>query len=911
MSNTTRKAWALTATAAVGASSLVMGVAPASAAPFAMEAAPTTGTNWVAFSTDQFNFDVTMPTLINQTIADTNFAMAITNSDSTNLTLTFGMDSDGTYDTLLLDADGDPVGTEDDTAVADGVGDAIDFDTVDATTLVVSNFKGAEGQAFGVNDILVEMTNGAFDDGGTTLGITVWTDVDGDFTTIDASTAASYTLTFVDPNDVSVITKLERTVGNAGNYLNLADDTVIVGSVKFSRTLNLTQVDWADWEFDLYRAGAKVDDNIGFYKDDTYLGFGTDTDDAGKQLARFDVAEGGVEVLVEDTSFQIKAFYSGEASARVFSSNAVTPAKSPSATNDGVSIAITESDDALEVNATTSTLRTGQTQTTYVVQAKAGADDTAIANIPTIIRLESEVGSASIVGAVGTAEEDKAILWNTLTDADGQVTVTVNHATAAADDQFDLDVFMLNSNGTATNLDEVTATYADGVQSTMEMSSTVLTGETLTLTATIKDQFGVAVSEDSDGDALSVEVAATDTDNLKIDAAAVDGVATLTFANFLAAGETDVLTVSAFTEDTDTVTNLSDSSVTLYADVTVAGVNTTAEEVDAVVQYVEFSDAAVLDGDDPVFTDTAAISGSVVDGEGNGIPGAQVSVSGAGLQFENADGDYFVDSMSITATEAGTFTFNVYTHIADDVDVTITSGGESATVTVAGALPSGAAALSAANLVIDWNLADAVVYNTTYAVTATVKDVWGNGVPNAELTFTGEAAAQFNSDDTAVKTTNSDGEATAYLRSLADISGLAAVSLTLSDNIDWDADNTDDVTDVGDTFDDVTTTSWDESEATDLVEEEVNFLTSAPAASSDTKVNAGSFKGYVAVYARGYEGQRLSAKIGNDWVIVDPIVNNQGSDLHRTTDFTGAGVDIAVRIYIDRVLIDTINLTTK
>ena len=75
-------------------------------------------------------------------------------------------------------------------------------------------------------------------------------------------------------------------------------------------------------------------------------------------------------------------------------------------------------------------------------------------------------------------------------------------------------------------------------------------------------------------------------------------------------------------------------------------------------------------------------------------------------------------------------------------------------------------------------------------------------------------------------------------------------------------------------------------------------------------VNAGSFKGYVAVYARGYEGSRLSAKIGNDWVIVDPIVNNQGANLFRVTDFTGAGVEIAVRIYIDRVLVETINLTT-
>ena len=80
----------------------------------------------------------------------------------------------------------------------------------------------------------------------------------------------------------------------------------------------------------------------------------------------------------------------------------------------------------------------------------------------------------------------------------------------------------------------------------------------------------------------------------------------------------------------------------------------------------------------------------------------------------------------------------------------------------------------------------------------------------------------------------------------------------------------------------------------------------------EKKVNAGSFKGYVAVYARGYEGKRLSAKIGNDWVIVDPIENNQeDGTLFRVTDFTGAGVDIAVRIYIDRELVDTINLTTK
>ena len=76
------------------------------------------------------------------------------------------------------------------------------------------------------------------------------------------------------------------------------------------------------------------------------------------------------------------------------------------------------------------------------------------------------------------------------------------------------------------------------------------------------------------------------------------------------------------------------------------------------------------------------------------------------------------------------------------------------------------------------------------------------------------------------------------------------------------------------------------------------------------KVNAGSFKGYVAVYAKGYEGQRLSAKVGKDWVIVASIPSST-NNLYRHVEFTGAGVDVAVRIYINRVLIDTINLTTK
>ena len=76
------------------------------------------------------------------------------------------------------------------------------------------------------------------------------------------------------------------------------------------------------------------------------------------------------------------------------------------------------------------------------------------------------------------------------------------------------------------------------------------------------------------------------------------------------------------------------------------------------------------------------------------------------------------------------------------------------------------------------------------------------------------------------------------------------------------------------------------------------------------KVNALSFKGFVALYAKGYEGQRLSAKVGNDWVII-PGIPTSSSNIFRRLENVGAGVDCAVRVYIDYALIDTINLTTK
>jgi uncharacterized repeat protein (TIGR02543 family) len=75
----------------------------------------------------------------------------------------------------------------------------------------------------------------------------------------------------------------------------------------------------------------------------------------------------------------------------------------------------------------------------------------------------------------------------------------------------------------------------------------------------------------------------------------------------------------------------------------------------------------------------------------------------------------------------------------------------------------------------------------------------------------------------------------------------------------------------------------------------------------ESKLNAGSFKGFVALYAKGYEGFRLSAKIGRDWVIVPAL----GGQYVRVLERVGAGYRILVRIYIERKLLKTVSLRTR
>jgi len=263
--------------------------------------------------------------------------------------------------------------------------------------------------------------------------------------------------------------------------------------------------------------------------------------------------------------------------------------------------------------------------------------------------------------------------------------------------------------------------------------------------------------------------------------------------------------------------------------------------------------------------------------------GSAIVVTGAGLVFRASADLPTTTSGTITVRANGSlnYSFQVASLRAGTVTMSLGTGSaatSSLLVTAAAAYTSGA------TVTLDTTT---IVPGRTKIVTGTLLDINGNPVSTGNtasivVTYAGTAGIPVGSMPTST-----------------DANGQFKVSILTS------------ATDNG-TF--TLTTVYNKNGATTAAVDKitsVNTITVGSATtttpSADQKVNAGSFKGYVAVYAKGYEGQRMSAKVGNDWVVVPVLASN----FVRVVEFTGAGYTIAVRIYIDRVLVDTITVTTK
>jgi hypothetical protein len=716
--------------------------------------------------------------------------------------------------------------------------------------------------------------------------------------------------------------------GTQVNNLNQVGDKFLTANLRFSRAdINLNQAVLTNWFYGLTSTAAtgsfaleaitlraatanfaKATRNI---EKITPAGYSASNyGPYGSILIRAAVAGDALEA---NKSYQLQFRHTASA-ASVFQSTAFTTVQSPAATAVKVTTLNTSTTDAL-AGSGTSTLRAGSKAFTYRAQAKLtnGTTDAEFANVPmvAIVQAGAFMPTGESITVTGSSKAitraGEAVAVSGLTDADGRFSVTVSSTTAAAAQNYTVSVFI--SNGASGQLGKfvaselaMNATYAAAAPTTATVTPGIVSSSDVTLKVAVTDQFGQAISANSKG-ALNVELKAPDKTKLEKFAAVTNGEASFEFVNYLTTGQSEVLTARVFTGASTSPTYLTalDKTVSMFAPVAVSAVNVPAEVTGVVVNYVDFITGKTSTAK-PGPTSGTTYTGTVVNANGAGIAGAGVTIAGTGFQFKSGT-SFTVDSVTLTTDAAGTFTVEMWTTVASAAGnkLTVTAGDKSVSTLIKSVLPS---TTSTKNLVFSWDVPAVILSNTTYAITAKVTDKFGNGVPSASVTFSGFGAAQFNGLATATRTTDRSGNVTAFLRSLKDVDGVSAIGVELLGTGFTFTSNEG----LAAVYTDVTTTSFDESKWTSVIENTIDFLKTAPAAAS--KVNAGSFKGYVALYALGYEGQRMSAKVGNDWVIV-PAIPAATNDLFRAVEFVGAGVEISVRLYIDRELVATIPLLTK
>jgi len=929
--------------------------------------APTAGTNLGAFITDDFEMDIDVPAPNAAT------ALAIDVKNPSEEIVKFTLDTTGVVSAVSLRAftatgaeitidNGDLVGAAVSATAARASGKQIDlgtgdtlifnFGASDATRLVIYDLETAAGAL--VDDSTVKLAiqlqkttaaNFAWGDanqGDITIQAWVESEATNNYKTIDAATAsAAATVKFYDPAGVSVIPSIERFAKSDGTLIDNDAAASLGAKIRFVRPdLNLNQVDLTQWNSAvLDTAGNTLKALAPLTEVDVHLDGTLDNYDTAGAVY---VEHTGVTLRSTSSyTIRVKHASSSASNTRTFNSTGFTP--STSDTDRDIFPTVTDGDNAAQSSTAPSAssatgtvdgaieLRPGTKSFTY----KARLYDTNSADrqkTASVLILAEVVADYVATGATLTVSGSTSVLSAStqsavvagLSNSDGDFSVTVTSSDASALTKYTVQFWTVDPDGTWTSRETdggsaiLTATYtaADVDTTGLTVANTVLSGASVTISASVADTYGVATNVDGTK-ALYLTAQATDTADLdETVAVAADGTATLTFDNWVATGQSDLINVYLHTGATYASANQVDSeTVSLYNPGAVAAVNTPAT-LTGNITYDDFIVGKASATNVAPNDNTMSITGTVVDSNGQGIPGAVVTVDAAGMQLRQSGvGNYSQGTITFTASASGVFTVDMWSHVVDTtgVAVTISSGGKSATTTVKTYLPTG---LSGGNLVFSIDSPANIDVNKTYAIQASLTDKWGNPVKTSgdSVDIVGIGSVEINSAAAGAtgKNFGADGKVTVFVRSIKDIEGPGTITATLQTGAVYSTSATATATvDRTEVLVDVVGTAHDETSFSNEVEFAIN-VGEAAASSTEQKVNAGSFKGYVAVYARGYEGQRLSAKIGKDWVIVESIVNNQeNGTLFRTVDFTGAGVNIAVRIYIDRVLVDTINLTTK
>ena len=262
---------------------------------------------------------------------------------------------------------------------------------------------------------------------------------------------------------------------------------------------------------------------------------------------------------------------------------------------------------------------------------------------------------------------------------------------------------------------------------------------------------------------------------------------------------------------------------------------------------------------------------------------SDVVVSAPGLMIQNADvtTQTASDTLTVNAANGQTVNLKFTSRTAGTFTVTFTNGTATTTSQV---VVNPARDADGATITFDTT---AIAAGSTKVITGTLVDVNGNAVNTSgsatilvTYTVTGNAGIPIGTMPTE---TDADGKFTITVLTGANDSGTAVVSAT-----------------------------YYKLGAATPVAQVLTFNQSivvggaATAPASDQKLTVGSFKGFVAIYALNYTGQKLSAKVAGKWLVV-----NELSKFQRVVRNTGAGFNIKVDLYIDGAFVRSETVVTK
>jgi len=561
---------------------------------------------------------------------------------------------------------------------------------------------------------------------------------------------------------------------------------------------------------------------------------------------------------------------------------------------------VTPSANETEVTASVVSVRKGQTTAVVEVKVYDSLGALVAAGVDVTATYTNITGTHKVNGTTAANSGTKTAL----TDANGVATFTVVSTTAAHGDRLDIALKGQSASGSGKGakfqINWTTATYeifdlndggtAFGVAPVVDRSMN--SGASTAFSFAVLDQWGQPIADGhrlrmaatgrtvsttfatlSNGRALAsiADGGITATTNgaiaLTVTVEQADGTAEEVTVDEFASGENGAFSIDVLAE-TNAVTLAADTATT-YASVTVDLVDNIAA-----ITLTE-QDLRTLNVATPAPAAVATVSGVVTNSvTADPREGVAVTISGDSAFLFQVGERYGMGTLTFIADGSGEFGVNILSNksVTDSV-VTVTSNGVSKTVKVSF---NAVAATAGTSLVVD--TVSSAMPGSTFSVTATLTDKYGNPV---QVTTAGDVAVSYTGPGIVFGTlpniTNAKGQLTFAVLLGSNDKGTAGITVSYDQSSDNDFTGT----------------------ATGDLDIVVMKSVVVGAVASATKVNVGTFKGYVALYAKGYAGQKMSAIVAGKWIVVASLA----SDFERVVRFTGAGYTITTKIYIDGVQI--------